>query len=299
MSKATVLVVDGHNMLWRGFYAINGYAGDKELLTNSDGNDTSAIKGFINIFMSDVRKSGATHSAVVFDRRGETRHHEIYPEYKANREHSELSECLSSQIPTLRLLLKAMGIRVYGKIGIEGDDITGSIAYQIAKAGHRAVISSNDKDFAALVNPRVKLLWPKAQSLAGEEQVIEKFGVKPSQMVDYLSLLGDKVDNVPGIPRVGVKTAVKLLTEYGSIKGIYKNLDKLTPALRKAFEENKEWCKIAQQLITLDTEAVKVKLERLEFSQPDFDEVRKLCRDLDFKQTYKQIVAFLEQRGYK
>lgn len=299
MKKATVLVVDGHNAIWRGFYAINGYTGQKEVMTNNDGNDTSAIKGFINIFMSDVQKTKATHSAVVFDREGKTRHHELYSEYKANREHSELSQKLNSQIPTVRLLLKAMGVTVYGKVGIEGDDITGSIAYQVSQAGHNAVIASNDKDFAALVNARVKLLWPKSKTLAGEAEVEEKFKVPPSQMVDYLSLLGDKVDNVPGIPGIGPKTAADLLRKYGSIPNIYKHLADLTPKKRETFEENKEQCKIARKLIKLDVNAVEVSLQKLVFKEPDFDAIKRICRDLEFKQTYQQILAFLEKRGFK
>lgn len=295
----TVLVVDGHNAVWRGFYAINGYTGQKEVMTSNDGNDTSAIKGFVNIFMSDVRKSKATHSAVVFDKLGETRHHEIYPEYKANREQSETSERVSSQIPTVRLLLKAMGVKVYGKRGIEGDDISGSIAYQMAQAGNNVVISSNDKDFAALVSSKVKLLWPKADKLAGAEEVEEKFGVPPSQMVDYLALLGDKVDNVPGMPGIGGKTAVELLKKYGSIPNIYKHLSELTPKKRETFLENKEQCKISRKLITLDVNAVTVDLKKLEFQEPDFDEIRHICRELQFDQTYGQILKFLEQRGFK
>lgn len=281
----TLMVVDGMNMLFRGYYA-TAYA-DK--MKNADGNPTNAIKGFINILLADIDKHKPTHCAVVFDRPGKTFRHKLYPEYKANRTDEDGAGAeIKSQIPALRKLLIASGIPVFGYRNIEGDDVVGTIAKALTKDVKRVIIVSRDKDFAQLVDKRILLDIPK-EGLCDSQGVVQKWGVKPSQIIDYLCLVGDSIDNIPGVRLIGAKTAAQLLSEYGSLANIYKNINKLTPSKRKNLQDAKDWLSISKQLVTIDTEAIEVSLEDTEFRGIDHDALESICRDLAFHQTLNLI----------
>ena len=278
----TLLVADGLNLLHRGYFATPE-------MTNSEGIPTNALKGLVNILMADIKRVTATHCAVVFDRPGKpTFRHKIYPEYKANRPHNGAD--LRPVLLPAKKLLNAMGIRVYGTPGIEGDDLIGSIAVRLSKSA-KVFISSNDKDFASLVNNRIHMLKPKGLVL-DVEGVFNHWGVRPNQMVDYLMMLGDSSDNIPGINKVGPKTAAKLLAEHGTLKAVCRDAT-LSSKMQVNFDNARKHFELTRKLITVDTSLVpNIKLSDTLFSglQP---ELRAICDDLNFNSTYTQILNTL------
>lgn len=285
----TLLVTDGMNYLHRGYWAINYN------MTNKDGNPTAAIRGFISILLADLVFVKATHCAVVFDRPGKNFRHRLYPEYKANREtdDDEDSIDLHSQIRPLRMLLKAMGIPVFGRKGEEGDDLIGSLAVTASELDPKlqVYIGSNDKDFASLVNKDIHLLQPQKEIL-DIQGVKDKWGVKPSQMIEYLMLLGDKVDNIPGVFRVGPKTAAGILTEHKRIKNWIPT--KKTPALQKNLDAVVDFFPTSRKLITIKTDCFPdLDVRKLRIKDYDEDEIERICDDLDFSTTKKQILKSL------
>lgn len=280
----TLLVADGNNFLHRAFWAAGG-------LSNADGNATGAVMGLVNILLADIRRVDATHCAVVFDRKGRNFRHKLYPEYKANRVGGP---DLSRQVPAAKQLLTSMGIRVFGIRGVEGDDLVGSIAHRFRKKAD-VYISSTDKDFAQLVGGRVSLLRPKGVVL-DESGVIDEYGVKPSQIIDYLMMLGDKVDNVPGIEKIGPKTAVKLLAKHGTLEKILQH-EPFSPKMRTYIDAARKRLVLTRKLITIDTSQLpELTLDKLRFAglQSDFDAV---CSDLGFRKTKNQIIQRLKDRG--
>lgn len=271
------------NFLHRAFWAMGG-------LTNKDGNPTGAVRGLVSILLADIKHVDATHCAVVFDRKGRNFRHRLYPEYKAHRSGGP---DLSPQVLPAKRLLNAMGIRVFGIRGVEGDDLVGSLAYKFRKKAD-VYIASTDKDFAQFVDKRVKLLRPKGVVL-DHDGVVAEYGVKPCQIVDYLMMLGDKVDNVPGIDKVGPKTAVKLLEKHGTLDRVLKR-EKFSPKMQPYIDAASKRFDLTRKLITIDTSQLpNITLDKLRFAgiQPEFDA---LCQDLDFKTTKKQIIQRLKGR---
>lgn len=288
--KATLLVVDALNVLHRGFYVTPP-------MSNKAGVPTNALRGFLNILLADLKFVGATHAAVVFDRPGKNFRHELYPEYKATRgeDDGDTSKDIRSNIPMLRKLLHAMGIKTFGKRGIEGDDMIGSLGYRMSKKGAMVYIASNDKDFGALVSPTLHLLKPK-QLILDEEGIVKTYGVRPDQMVDYLMMLGDTVDNIPGINKVGPKTAAKWLAKHGTLKAACRN-EKFTPKMRENVERARPLFQMTRKLITLDlTRLANVKLADLVIGGPS-PSLKPLCDELEFHSTYKTIMSTLKTLG--
>lgn len=284
-----LLVVDGMNFLHRGFWAINYN------MTNKDGNPTSAIRGFISILLADLTHINATHCAVVFDRKGKNFRHKLYPEYKGQRVQDEQTKDLHAQIFPLKKLLNAMGIKVYGIPGKEGDDLIGSLAVTCNELDPKAqvYIGSRDKDFAALVNKRIHLLRPQKEIL-DEQGVLDTWGVPPSKMVEYLMLLGDGVDNIPGVNKVGPKTAAKILNEHGSIKKWLPT--KKTPAMHRNVEAVRDFFPMSRKLITIRTDFFpNMRWDKLVIQPYDDNELERICSDLDFRSTYKQIKTMLSK----
>lgn len=281
--RKTLLVVDGMNYMHRGYWAVG--AG----LKNKDGNPTAAIKGFMNILMADLAFLDATHCAVVFDRPGGNFRYDLYPEYKATREESDDSKALRKQVRPTKEILNSLGIKVFGIRGEEGDDLIGSLAVSAHEDDPTAniYIGSNDKDFASLVNKRIKLLRPQKEIITAKG-VVEKWGVKPSQMVEYLMLLGDGVDNIPGVNKVGPVTAAKILNTHGSIKAWLPT--KKTPAMQKNVDAVKKFFPLSNKLITIKTDCFpNMTLDKLRIGEFDEDRLEAICSDLDFKTTHKQL----------
>lgn len=289
--RKTLLVVDGLNYLHRGYWAVG--AG----LKNKDGNPTAAIKGFMNIIMADLAFLEATHCGVVFDRPGGNFRYDLYPEYKATREESEDSKLLRAQIKPTKLILNALGIKVFGIRGQEGDDLIGSLAVSANADNPKAdiYIGSNDKDFASLVNRRISLLRPQKEVLDAQG-VFEKWGVRPDQMVEYLMLLGDGVDNIPGVNKVGPVTAAKILGEHGTIKAWLPT--KKTPALQKNVNAVKKFFPTSRKLITIKTDCFPdMTLDKLRLRDFDEDALAAICDELDFKTTFKQLRTLRKRLG--
>ncbi|MBX7230426.1 MAG: DNA polymerase I, partial [Burkholderiaceae bacterium] len=211
----TLLLIDGSSYLYRAFHAMPD-------LRNKEGEPTGALYGFINMIRR-IRTDYPTvsHLACVFDAKGKTFREDLYPEYKANR--TSMPEDLVKQIPVIHEALRALGWPVIAIEGVEADDVIGSLGTQAAAQGIKTIISTGDKDLAQLVNDHVQLVNTMTAEVLDHQGVVSKFGVSPEKIVDYLALVGDSVDNVPGVEKCGPKTAVKWLSEFGSLDAIIAN----------------------------------------------------------------------------
>ena len=277
-----LILIDGSSYLYRAYHAAPNF-------TNSDGEPTGAVYGVVNMLRSLLRQYSTEHIAVVFDAKGKTFREEIYPEYKAHR--PPMPDDLRSQIEPLHAVIKAMGLPLISIPGVEADDVIGTLATQASKAGMPVLISTGDKDMAQLVDPNITLINTMTNVVMDPAGVLDKFGIGPELIIDYLALMGDKVDNIPGIPGVGEKTAKALLTGIGGLDALYSNLDAI-PALGfrgsktmpKKLEEHKEAAYLSYELATikLDVE-LDVTPDQLCKGEPDTDALTKLFGKLQFR----------------
>jgi len=238
----TLLLVDGSSYLYRAFHAI------RELST-SRGEPTNAIYGVLNMLRRLHKDVPAEYSACVFDAKGKTFRDDLYPEYKAHR--PPMPDDLAAQIDPLKEAIAAMGWPLLEVEGVEADDVIGTLARQAEQAGMRVVISTGDKDITQLVTPQVTLVNTMSNETLDVAGVEQKFGVPPERMIDYLTLIGDAVDNVPGVPKVGPKTAVKWLTQYGSLEEIVKNAPDIGGAVGENLRRSLDWLPQARALLTI------------------------------------------------
>lgn len=292
---ALIFTVDGSNYLWRGHHAV-------PTLSAPNGQLTGAIKGFMEILLADFRAIRPTHAAIVFDIGGRTWRHEAYAGYKANRsrkkktpEEIEVMDAVNVQRRILRRLLKAMGIRIIAKKGIEGDDILGGIAMQHG-GQHKVLIATKDKDLYQHVSDKVHI-WPPTRKPIGPKGTVEQFGVRPDQIVDYLMLLGDTVDGIPGVDKCGPKTAAKWLAEHGTLCAIIKARPfKPDSVIGKNFDKARPLFKLTRQLITARSEIPpKMSLDKLKLGEPDMEEIRRICAKYALRSTYSTILRYFEQ----
>lgn len=293
-----LLLIDGNNYTARAYHATGR-------MTDSEGNPTNAIKGFLSIFLADLYKLRPTHVGITFDKKGKQNWRcDIHPEYKANRAEvfkkkdkksleavKKIREC-RAQIEPIKELLRAMGFRVINKAGVEADDLMGTLAVQYAAKGFEVIVSSSDKDLCQLVGGDIRIMKP-SRELFGQREVFDTYGVLPNQIVEYLAMLGDSVDNVPGLRGVGPATARQLLGDYGTIKKILKNRKNLKPAQQKIFATASDQLKLNVKLITLKLdEKHKVRTDQLAYppiENHDAARVKKLCRKHGLKATHTQI----------
>ena len=245
-----MVLFDGHSIAYRSFYAIRD-------LTTRDGSPVNAVYGFLRFLTRIMRDFPSRYVAVAFDAGGSTFRHEMYEQYKANRQ--EMPTDLSTQLPVIQEMLKLLGIKVIFERGVEADDILGSIALKAAARELPVFIVTSDKDLAQLVDDRIKLVRPAGRGSSGGVEVLdvdgvrERFGVDPNQIIDYLSLIGDTSDNVPGVPSIGPKTAVKLLSQFGSLDELISHVDELRNArTRDKLREHTQDALLARRLVTLD-----------------------------------------------
>ena len=238
----TLLLVDGSSYLYRAFHAI------RELST-SRGEPTNAIYGVLNMLRKLHKDVPAEYSACVFDAKGKTFRDDLYPEYKAHR--PPMPDALASQIAPLKEAIVAMGWPLLEVDGVEADDVIGTLAKQAEQAGMRVVISTGDKDITQLVSPQVTLVNTMSGEKLDVAGVEQKFGVPPGRMIDYLTLIGDPVDNVPGVPKVGPKTAVKWLTQYGSLDAIVNQAGDIGGAVGENLRQALDWLPQASTLLTI------------------------------------------------
>src|SRR5690606_23813142 len=217
-SDKPLLLVDGSSYLFRAFYALPD-------LKTSDGLHTGAVRGVIGMLRKLAKDYQGSPIAVVFDARGKTFRDEIYPEYKANRE--AMPDVLGEQIPYIHDIIRAMGLPLLIVPEVEADDVIGTLATQATEERRETVISTSDKDMAQLVSEHVTLVDTMSGKTLDRQGVIEKFGVPPERIVDLLALTGDSIDNIPGVPKVGVKTAAKWLNEHGTLEGVIAAADRI------------------------------------------------------------------------
>lgn len=283
MSKTIPLIlVDGSSYLYRAFHALPP-------LTNSKGKPTGAVKGVINMMRRLQKDYPASTHVVVFDAKGKTFRDDIYADYKANR--PPMPDELRLQIEPIHKIIEAMGMPMLVIEGVEADDVIGTLAVQATAAEQPVVISTGDKDIAQMVNEHISMENTMTNTVMDRTGVIEKFGIPPELIIDYLALLGDKSDNIPGVPGVGEKTALGLLQGIGGLDTIYKNLDKVADlAFRGAktmaakLEEHREQAYLSYKLATIKTDVdMPLAIDQLQNSAADKGELLALFKEMEFK----------------
>jgi DNA polymerase-1 len=256
-------------------------------LSNDAGEPTFAVFAFTNMLTSLFEKEEPDRAAVVFDTSAPTFRHEMYPEYKANR--TDPPEDFKPQLEKIKDMLKLMGIPQIEKDGLEADDIIGTLAYQATKNEEDAFCLTSDKDFFQLVSDHVAILRPNhlgnGIKYISYDEVEEKFGVKPGQVIDVQALLGDSIDNVPGIKGVGEKTAIPLIQEYGSLEGVYENLEKITKkALKSKLENGKEMAFLSKELVTIKIDAdIPFTLDDCNLDEPEWESLDRFFDSMGFR----------------
>jgi len=282
--KKTLYLIDGSSYLFRAYYALPP-------LTTSKGLSTGAAYGVINMLKKFINDYDIKYIAVIFDTKGKNFRHDKLPEYKANR--AAMPEDLQEQIEPLHNLIKNMGLELIKQQGVEADDIIATITKQAVDKNWNVVISTLDKDIAQLVNDKVKLVNTMTGEVLDHEGVVNKFSVEPEQIIDYLSLIGDASDNIPGIPKVGPKTAVKWLNEYKNIENIIANKDKFSGKVGEYLRENINKLSLNQELIKLkdDVELEKIitNLDDLEKKEINHKELLEQCKEYEFRTWIKDL----------
>nr|WP_244145272.1 DNA polymerase I [Paraburkholderia mimosarum] len=272
-------MVDGSSYLYRAFHAMPDLRGP-------DGEPTGALYGIINMLRRMRKDVTAEYSACVFDAKGKTFRDDWYPEYKANR--PSMPEPLAAQIEPIHTAVRALGWPLLMIEGVEADDVIGTLACQAEKLGMKVIVSTGDKDLAQLVTDHVTLINTMTNETLDREGVIAKFGVPPERIIDYLSLIGDTVDNVPGVNKCGPKTAVKWLTQYDSLDGVIAHADEIKGAVGGYLRDALEFLPMARKLVTVERSCdLKPHLESIEASLATRPEAREELRDIFARHGFK------------
>ncbi len=289
-----LFLLDAYALIFRGYYAFI-----KNPRINSKGMDTSAIMGFMNSLLDVIKRERPDHLAVCFDKGGSVDRLEMFQAYKANRD--ETPEAIKIAVPYIEKILKAMHIPVLVKEGYEADDIIGTLAKQAEKQGYKTYMVTPDKDFAQLVSENIFMYKPSRQGngieIWGIPEVQAKFEVeRPEQVIDFLGMMGDSIDNIPGLPGVGEKTAKKFLKEFGSLEGLLANTDQLKGKMKEKVEAHAEQGLLSKKLarIILDV-PVEFHEEDFELNAPDFDKVKELFQELEFRRLTENFLKTFAQ----
>src|SRR5256886_9400743 len=259
--RPSLFLIDGSNNVYRSYFAIRN-------LTNSSGLATNAVYGFTNMLRKLLKDYNPDCIAVAFDIGRSTTRHEAFADYKKDRR--PMPDDLAVQLPFVNEALEGFRIPVIGVEDWEADDLIGSLACNARDRGYDVVIATSDKDFFQLVGDGIRLYHTGREVLYDAKGVEEAFGLPPEKVVDVMAIWGDAIDNIPGVPGIGEKGAKALITDYGSLEGVYENLDKLKPAQRKKLEENRDKAVISRDLarIKCDLE-VDVDFEKYKRAEPD------------------------------
>lgn len=298
IAENPLILVDGSSYLYRAYHAFPP-------LTNSAGEPTGAMYGVLNMLRSLLLQYQPSHVAVVFDAKGKTFRDELFAEYKSHR--PPMPDDLRAQIEPLHKMVKAMGLPLLVTPGVEADDVIGTLAQQAEKAGHAVLISTGDKDMAQLVTPNVTLINTMNNTILGPQEVCDKYGIPPELIIDFLALMGDASDNIPGVPGVGEKTAQGLLQGLGGLDMLYANLDSIaTLSFRGAktmaakLEQNKEMAYLSYKLATIKTDVeLDLTCADLEVSAPDVDVLQQLFKQYEFKRWLADVEAGVWLEGKK
>ncbi len=281
--KAPLILIDGSSYFFRAFHALPP-------LTNSKGQATGAVYGVANMIKKLIKDYQPKELAVVFDAKGKTFRDEWYPEYKAHR--PPMPQELSSQFQPLMQILQAMGLPLLIIDGVEADDVIGTLAHQATEKGIPVVISTGDKDMAQLVNEHVSLINTMSNYSMDIQGVKDKFGVTPEQVIDYLTLVGDQVDNIPGVTKCGPKTAVKWLTEYQTLDNLIQNADQIGGKIGEYLRESIPQLPLCKKLVTIKTDLeLPLNISELTPKPVDTDLLIELTKELEFKNWLKDLLG--------
>ncbi len=282
IAENPLILVDGSSYLYRAYHAFPP-------LTNSAGEPTGAMYGVLNMLKSLLMQYQPSHVAVVFDAKGKTFRDELFEHYKSHR--PPMPDDLRAQIEPLHEMVKAMGLPLLAVTGVEADDVIGTLALEAEKQGRAVLISTGDKDMAQLVTPGITLINTMTNTVLGPEEVEQKYGVPPSLIIDFLAMMGDSSDNIPGVPGVGEKTAQALLQGLGGMQSIYDNLDKVADlsfrgakTMAAKLEQNREVAFLSYQLATIKTDVeLELGCEQLTVNEPDVETLQNLFGRYEFK----------------
>ncbi|MDR1593044.1 MAG: DNA polymerase I [Prevotellaceae bacterium] len=276
-----LFLLDAYSLIFRAHYAFI-----HRPIVTSTGFDTSAVFGFVKSLQEVLKKEQPTHIAVVFDPPGGSFRRRLYTDYKATR--LETPESIITAVPIIKAILEAYKIAIVEIADYEADDVIGTMAKQAEKEGYAVYMMTPDKDYGQLVSYNVFMYKPKRSGneieIIGQDAICEQYGIqRPEQVIDILALWGDSVDNVPGAPGIGEKTAMKLIGEYGSVDGVYRNLDKLKGKQKDSLEENEEQVRLSRKLVTIVTDVpYEWNDEALELKEPDIERLRELFSEYEF-----------------
>ena len=282
IAENPLILVDGSSYLYRAYHAFPP-------LTNSAGEPTGAMYGVLNMLKSLLMQYQPSHVAVVFDAKGKTFRDELFENYKSHR--PPMPDDLRAQIAPLHEMVKAMGLPLLAVSGVEADDVIGTLALEAEKQGRAVLISTGDKDMAQLVTPGITLITTMTNTVLGPEEVEQKYGVPPSLIIDFLAMMGDSSDNIPGVPGVGEKTAQALLQGLGGMQSIYDNLDKVAglsfrgaKTMAAKLEQNRDVAFLSYQLATIKTDVeLELACEQLTVNEPDVEALQTLFSRYEFK----------------
>lgn len=288
-----LFLLDAFALIYRAYFALNSSSRGTTGFHNSKGMNTSAVFGFTNTLLDLMQKENPTHIAVVFDSAGPTDRAVEHDFYKANRD--EMPDDIRISIPIIKELVKAFDIPILEVPGYEADDVIGTIAKQAEKDGYLVYMVTPDKDFGQLVSDNIQILKPAYKGpgfdVLTKEDVLKKWEIDdPKQVIDILGMWGDAVDNIPGIPGVGEKTAKKLVGQYGSMEGLYEHTHELKGKLKEKVEEHKEQAFISKKLATIICDApIEVNEEELVITDPDEEKLKALFAELEFRTMGKRV----------
>ncbi len=289
MGKIRLFLIDGSELAYRAYFAFI-----RNPLINSKGENTSAVFGFTNTLLKLLREERPDYIGVVFDTKKPTFRHQMFADYKATRQ--KMPEEMSAQLPRIREVVEALNLPILEVEGYEADDLIGTLAVRGSKLGYEVVIFSGDKDMLQLVAEGVRVMRPGREKretvVVNREGVEGTIGVAPERVPDFLGLMGDSSDNVPGVPGVGPKTAVKLIKEFGGVEEVLKDLERVFPErVRESIRKHREQALLSKKLVIIDTDVpLEIKIESLAKGKPNADELVKLFKNLEFTKFLSQIV---------
>ena len=287
----TLLMVDGSSYLYRAFHALPD-------LRNQQNEPTGAIHGVLNMLRRLQKDYHADYSVCVFDAKGKTFRNDLYPAYKANR--PPMPTDLAMQIESLYACIRAMGWPMLIIEGVEADDVIGTLAKQATNKNIKCVISTGDKDIAQLVDARVTLVNTMNSEILDEAGVTTKFGVPPERILDYLTLVGDTSDNVPGVDKVGPKTAVKWLTQFGTLDNLVVHADEIKGAVGNNLRNALDWLGTARELLTIKCDvALPLALADLQLKPQDTEKLVELYQQLDMRTALRELQQRLGEVSQK
>ena len=285
-------LIDGNSFCYRAYYAVRH-------LLNSKGQPTNAIFGFVSMIQKIIKEEKPDMLAIAFDLKGPTFRHAKFKDYKATRK--PMPDDLVSQLPHIKKLVRAYNIPIYEIEGYEADDVLATLAHRVSESKDvDTFIVTSDKDALQLVDAHVKVYNPHKDGIVyGKKEVEDKFGVLPERMTDLMALMGDTSDNIPGIPGIGEKTAIELMKEFGSLKQLYENIDKIkSESKRKKIEESKELAFLSKDLATVKKDVpIEIRMEDLKTKAPDQEKLIEIFKELEFKKLLKSIMPGKKETG--